>query len=197
MGRWRETTPLSREDYKMMRLPRRYVDVEVDKIPSEKLRTKVVEYMSNLRAHFEKGEGMNVLGGNGVGKTCAMSIIIQYYQMKGRGTMFTYASDVVEAKMSDEKVFGYKDLYQHMLDTEVVLIDDLNKENLSNRTGFFKNTLTNFIKKRYADMKVNIITSNLGMNSIKDKYGENLFSVLKHNISVNVTDSRDQRGKND
>lgn len=141
----------------------------------------------------------NVLlsGQTGTGKTYLTYAMANEFINKQLFTIFTTALHLVTDFWKCHTTFDETKMqyYTPYLDCDVLIIDDLGTEptikNVSNEY------LLNLINERQMKQKLTIITTNLGMKELLDKYNERIFSRLTNKaLSVNlIIDGTDLRTK--
>ena len=128
-----------------------------------------------------------LVGNAGTGKTVLASAMASALMQKGMSAVTVTAFDLVRRALDYHTQFsidGYTDRFTPMLDCDVLVIDDLGKENM------LKNVTLEYlyavINERWLNKKNTIITSNLTPDAILARYGEAITSrLLDKNISRN------------
>ena len=156
---------------------------------------KIKELLQKWCRNFPKITKINInlLGGAGAGKTFFLECIANEIVNKAYSVCYKTAFDLNEACRLYH--IGQGSDLPAILDADVLLIDDLGTEPvLKNVT---KEYLYNIINQRQVNNKPTIITSNLSLNDVLDRYDERIFSRLSNKIlSLNIQlDSGDKRIK--
>ena len=129
---------------------------------------------------FDKndGEGLLFTGDVGTGKThlaAAISAkIIRKYSATVEFVSYTEALATMRAAFSESNNNDVK-LEERMRKADLLVIDDLGKENLS---AFTKNVLYRVVNGRYKDKLPLIITSNYGIESLSERLDYGTFSRI-------------------
>ena len=129
---------------------------------------------------FDKndGEGLLFTGDVGTGKThlaAAISAeIIRKYAATVEFVSYTEALATMRAAFSESNNNDVK-LEERMRKADLLVIDDLGKENLS---AFTKNVLYRVVNGRYKDKLPLIITSNYGIESLSERLDYGTFSRI-------------------
>ncbi len=126
---------------------------------------------------------INILGGVGAGKTFLLECVASELLKKGAAVSFITSFELNEyaRKYHAGKSFEFSDY----LNAEVLLIDDLGTEPMIKNVT--QEYLYNLINTRQTHKRPTIITSNLGLEDILDRYGERIFSRLGNkNLSANI-----------
>lgn len=141
---------------------------------------RIIPFCKRFALNFET-EGGNLLftGGTGVGKTfltncIAKELMDQYYSV-----IYLSANDLFEVfsknKFEYQADDDMKNMYQHILDCDLLIIDDLGTE-LNN--SFTSSQLFYCINERLNLRKSTIISTNLSMNMLRDSYTDRVTSRI-------------------
>lgn len=136
--------------------------------------------------HFqEKGGNLIFTGGTGVGKTfltnCIAKSLIDQYQ----SVIYLSANDLFDIfsknKFSYEPGDEIQDMYQYILDCDLLIIDDLGTE--MNNT-FVSSQLFYCINERLLRKKSTIISTNLSLTMLRDTYSDRISSRIMSQYSI-------------
>ena len=158
---------------------------ENDKKAMEILRTWTDKYPSVNKINI------NLIGGAGMGKTFLMECVASALINKGISAVFVSAFELNESARRYHIGKAYD--FSNYIDAEVLLIDDLGSEPvLKNIT---KEYLYNLINVRQNNNRPTIISTNLSLDNILDRYDERIFSRLcNKQYSINILfNSNDKR----
>lgn len=147
----------------------------------------VYEYMKQVVAacqNFVKdfdGSGDNLLfiGDTGVGKTFLTNCIAKELMDRYYSVIYLSANDLFEVFSKNK--FDYqtgdemKDMYQYILNCDLLIIDDLGTE-LNN--SFTSSQLFYCINERLLGHRSTIISTNLSVNMLRDTYSERITSRI-------------------
>lgn len=117
-------------------------------------------------------------GKTGSGKTYLAGCIVDRIQKAGFSSAFLTAFNLGELVIAYNKIFDKErlDFLADLIDTELLVIDDLGATTiLLDKTS---ELLTAILNERDTQGKTTIITTNLTLDEIEEKYGERLFSRL-------------------
>ncbi len=156
-----------------------------EKIPE--LGMTVADYMKRVRGwcldyveRFEKEKGSLLFtGGTGVGKTFLANCIAKALIDRCQSVIFLSANDLVDVfsrnKFRYESEEDPQDMYRHILDCDLLIIDDLGTE--MNNT-FVSSQLFYCINERLLRNGGTIITTNLSMSALRDTYSDRVSSRI-------------------
>lgn len=141
---------------------------------------QVVEICKNFIRDFDKTHGnLLLIGDTGVGKTfltncIAKELIDRYYSV-----IYLSANDLFNVFSKNKFEFhteeDMKDMYQYILECDLLIIDDLGTE-LNN--SFVSSQLFYCINERLNMRRSTIISTNLTMNQLRDSYSERVASRI-------------------
>ena len=140
------------------------------------------EYVENFG---KKGGNLIFTGSTGVGKTfltnCIAKALIDQYQ----SVIYLSSNDLFDVFSKNK--FHYdteeemKDMYQYILDCDLLIIDDLGTE-LNNT--FVSSQLFYCINERLLRKKSTIISTNLSMTMLRDTYSDRISSRIISQYSI-------------
>lgn len=139
--------------------------------------TKLISYAENFIMNFDSKDLGNILlyGSSGVGKTyicnCILnSLIKKHYSVRYYTSieLFELISDVFFKKMTH-----YREEYEYLLECDLLVIEQLGTEIINE---FTLGSLLNIIDARNMNYKKTIITTNLRLSELSEKYNEMIFS---------------------
>lgn len=160
---------------------------ETDIKASEWLRTWCARYPNVTKTN------VNIIGGSGCGKTFMLECVANELIKKGVVVCYKTAFEINELARLYHIGKSYD--FSDCLNAEVLIIDDLGTEPvLKNVT---KEYLYNLINSRQINYKPTLISTNLSLDNILDRYDERIFSRLANkNLSTNIQlISKDKRLK--
>lgn len=138
------------------------------------------EYVNNFST--ETYQNLLFMGAPGLGKTHLTLAIVSGIVDKGYIPFYGPAENLFNI-VSNERFSGEnRGSYQAMLESDLLVIDDLGTE-LS--TEFSRSVLYNLINSRMLSKKPTIINTNLSMKEIADRYGERVASRLIGSYNAN------------
>ena len=164
-----------------------------DRVVIPEIQMTVADYMRQVHTwckeyveNFEKkGGNLIFTGSTGVGKTfltnCIAKALIDQYQ----SVIYLSSNDLFDVFSKNK--FHYdteeemKDMYQYILDCDLLIIDDLGTE-LNNT--FVASQLFYCINERLLRKKSTIISTNLSMTMLRDTYSDRISSRIISQYSI-------------
>lgn len=164
-----------------------------DRVVIPEIQMTVADYMRQVHTwckeyveNFEKkGGNLIFTGSTGVGKTfltnCIAKALIDQYQ----SVIYLSSNDLFD--IFSKNKFHYdteeemKDMYQYILDCDLLIIDDLGTE-LNNT--FVSSQLFYCINERLLRKKSTIISTNLSMTMLRDTYSDRISSRIISQYSI-------------
>ena len=145
-----------------------------------------VAISKNFVAGFPKHyQNLFFYGTVGTGKSFLSGCIAKELLTKGHSVIYFSANGLFEqlanysfnTKMKESLYNFYKDLYN----CDLVIIDDLGTE-VTN--SFVTSQLFGLLNERHLRCKATIISTNLGLEELRDRYSERVFSRITSNYSL-------------
>lgn len=150
------------------------------------------EFVDNFNKKNNKNKNLLFLGETGLGKTYLSNAIAKEILKKGN-TIFYQTSPVMLDELMINK-FKEPDLYYDMLnqiqDVDLLILDDLGAENLSESK--MKEIFT-IINLRLINDKSTIISSNLNLEDMSKAYDDRIFSRIIGNYTIKKFIGKDIR----
>ncbi len=152
------------------RIPRRYSQCDFESFgfyDNQSLQNAVVKANGFVREYppvddHDKGRGLFFLGNPGVGKThLTVAILKQLMEQKGVECLFCPFQDLLKQirdSYDPVSLSTESQVLQPVLQTEVVAIDDLGANRISD---WVEDTITHILNHRYNERKTTLLTSNL------------------------------------
>lgn len=148
---------------------------------------QVVERCRRFAARFPD-DGMNILftGSTGVGKTFLTNCIAKELIDRYVSVIYLSSHDLFEIfsryKFSREAEEDVEETYRHILECEMLIVDDLGTE-VNN--SFVSSQLFYCINERINRRKGTIISTNLSMNMLQDTYSDRVTSrIMSHYMHI-------------
>ncbi|MDD2413654.1 MAG: ATP-binding protein [Eubacteriaceae bacterium] len=162
-----------------------YPNLPDEKINPKKYMTNMVRFFKNYCAHFDKvTDNYLFTGAPGLGKTFLSNCIAGRLIHQNKSVVYTTAAHLVKSvrdnlyhKGSDHN--GVDQIYETLLDCELLIIDDLGAEYGSDFSG---NQLYEMINARLLEDRRMIISTNLTSNQIMTQYDKRLSSRIRGNF---------------
>jgi len=129
-----------------------------------------LDYAKNFDMYKEKGEGLFITGGYGVGKTHLAAAITNYLIRSKMATVIfgnvTILLGRLRSAYSDDSEYEETQILKELYDVDLLVIDDLGKEK---PTPWVEEKLYNVINERYENYRPIIVTSNLELEEIEQR----------------------------
>lgn len=158
----------------------------IDKSPLEN-----IECIKNISLEFARNiddknqKNLMFIGNTGLGKTFLANAIAKYVIENGKTVVYQTApvlmDKVIEYKFSYDKTGEQKEQYSKIFDVDLLIIDDLGTETMSNNKF---TELFNIINTRLLKNKKILISTNLTLNELYKQYDERVISRLIGNFTI-------------
>lgn len=160
----------------LMRVPRRFWGVKFDLIEPD-LQPILRNYLKNLDAMLDGGNGLLLWGENGRGKTSAAVFVAMEARRTGASVLMLTAASLIESIM--EKVEVEEGLLvDRARAVDFLLLDDLGKEH-PGKSGFSDRVLENLFRERTAAKLTTFATSNMEHDRLTERYKKSMLEVMK------------------
>lgn len=167
-----------------------------EKSSSKEHMKKVIKFIESYIRNFnnDNKEEFNILftGPTGVGKTHLSEAIARELINRGNTVWYQISSNffsrLMDYKMND--IREYNNMLRMVNDVDLLIIDDLGAENL---TESRKEEIFNILNNRVYSKKPIIISTNLNLKEIKDKYSERISSRIIGHCKVLQIKGKDIR----
>lgn len=144
----------------------------------EKIYNKSLVYIDNFRYH---SENLLFYGNSGTGKTFLSNCIAKELLDKGYLVVYRTADELIK-NLKEIRYPGNKTLEDIILNTDLLIIDDLGTEPINDMT---RSDLFNLLNKKLLLKKKMIISTNLTLEQLLQTYSERITSRLLGNFDVN------------
>lgn len=129
-----------------------------------------LDYAKNFESYKEKGEGLFITGGYGVGKTHLAAAIANYLISNEIATVIfgnvTTLLGRIRHTYSDGSQYEEEQVMKELYDVDLLIIDDLGKEK---PTEWVEEKLYTVINERYENYRPIVVTSNLKLEEIEQR----------------------------
>ena len=147
---------------------------------------QVYSWCQEYVEHFqEKGGNLIFTGSTGVGKTFLTNCIAKELIDRYQSVIYLSSTDLFDVfsknKFSYETEEEMRDMYQYILDCDLLIIDDLGTE-LNNT--FVSSQLFYCINERLLRKKSTIISTNLSLTMLRDTYSDRISSRIISQYSI-------------
>lgn len=176
--RRRKTEKLnSNTNFKKFEDANQRIMTEADKKALETLKRWCDNYPNTTKINI------NITGTPGIGKTFMLECVASALIEKGHEVCFKTAFEFNE--LARLYHIGKSFDFTSLIDAEVLIIDDLGSEPIFNNVT--KEYLYNLINTRQTHFRPTLISSNLFLTDLLDRYEERIFSRLTNkNLSLNI-----------
>ena len=165
----------SQSEFKSFEDAKKEIMDETDLKTSEWLQTWCARYPNITKTNI------NIIGGAGCGKTFMLECVANELIKKGVLVCFKTAFEINELARMYHIGKSYE--FSDCLNADVLLIDDLGTEPILKNVT--KEYLYNLINTRQINNKPTLISTNLSLDNILDRYDERIFSRLANkNLST-------------
>ena len=152
---------------------------------------RILEQSREFVKNFDdKGKFENILiyGATGLGKTFLANCISKELLESGHTVLYLSANEFFDEILHTYKMTWDEEtrdevapLYEYVYNSDLLIIDDLGTEVLS---GFVKSQLFEIMNKRLIAKRSTIITTNLSLKTIQDRYNERIISRIAKSYTL-------------
>lgn len=179
-------------------VPLKYWNHEVQDIDHLTTQKTVQKYVNKMDKCIIEGYGLYFHGPQGAGKTLAASVILKEAIKKGYTAQFTMLTEILEKycnTMYDE--VGRKDFNEKILEADILVIDDIDKTHISQKSDF-ADAAYDYLFRARANKKLPIlVTSNMPPNEFAQtngmSFGKSLLSLFREHLYTVEVISKDRR----
>lgn len=153
-------------------------------------------YKNNI--HKIKEEGWNLLfeGPTGSGKTTAACICAKHALKNNYSVLFVEVQNLRKIWTGESLTEQLNAIKQKMYEVDFLILDDLGQEFISLTSEHQITEMDLLFRKRIAEKKNTIITTNSSQEKIKERYKERIYSLLqKRTIHIKIFTEQDFRSK--
>ena len=158
----------------------------IDKSPLDNI-MNILSESKKLCKNIDSRTQKNLLftGNTGLGKTFLSNAMAYYLINEGKSVIYQTApilmDKIVEYKFSYDKTLSSKSEYSKILNCDLLIIDDLGTETMSNMKF---TELFNIINTRLLNNKKIVISTNLSLNELYNLYDERVMSRILGNFNI-------------
>lgn len=194
---------LSPENLKIMGVPKKFYDLTMDDFETfdqkglKAVKTFTTNYLNNIAENFANNHGILFLGSNGVGKTYISCMIVKEayrhrYTAK-RTTFVDYINSYTRmwgAKTPEERDYLEQEFYNSYKAIEFLVLEEIGKE-IDSKVS--TPILEDCLRYREDNGLVTIICTNLNAPTLRERYGESIYSLMQGNMTPIKIEGRDKR----
>lgn len=129
-------------------------------------------------------QNLLIYGETGMGKTFLTNCIAKALLDNGHSVLYLSANELFEQVLGEylmHQKMELEDLYKYVYNSELLIIDDLGTELTNN---FVLSQLFEIINRRHNSGLSTLISTNLSMKQLRDKYSERIMSRIVANYTV-------------
>lgn len=169
-------------------IPTKYYESDIAKVNKD-IRNKVYRFIQNLPEIISNGKGIFMTGNVGTGKTSILYLIIKE-ALQNYSCYYCTVNDVYKYLIRQNDEFIARLYY-----SELLLIDDLGREYMSENIDFGARQFDELIDFRYRENKSTCLTTNLMFELVKNKYPR-VYDRLKEKNQFLIITGESQRISN-
>ena len=143
--------------------------------------SNILKRAHNYVKNFDSEHG-NILiyGSTGLGKTFISNCIAKELLDSAHSVLYLSANELFEQVLSRyimtrDNSTALKSIYEYVYNSDLLIVDDLGTEVLS---SFVRSQLFEILNKRMLTEKATIITTNLDLATLQDRYSERIMSRI-------------------
>lgn len=158
----------------------------IDKSPLDNI-MNILSESKKLCENIDSKKQKNLLftGNTGLGKTFLANAMAYYLINEGKSVIYQTApilmDKIIEYKFSYDKTLSSKSEYSKILNCDLLIIDDLGTETMSNMKF---TELFNIINTRLLNNKKIVISTNLSLNELYNLYDERVMSRILGSFNI-------------
>lgn len=142
-----------------------------------------IDFCKNIKS--EKQKNLLFTGNTGLGKTFISNCIAKEVIDKGLNVVYQTSpilmDQILDYKFSYDKTESQKEKYNKIFNVDLLIIDDLGTETMNNNKF---TELFNIINTRLLNNKKMVISTNLSLNDLYNRYDERILSRLIGNFTI-------------
>ena len=158
----------------------------IEKSPLENIeiiKNIAIEFCKNIKSENQKN--LLFTGNTGLGKTFISNCIAKELIDKGINVVYQTSpilmDQIIDYKFSYDKTESQKEKYNKIFNVDLLIIDDLGTETMNNNKF---TELFNIINTRLLNNKKMVISTNLSLNDLYNRYDERILSRLIGNFTI-------------
>lgn len=186
-------------------IPVKFWDAELSQYDMcVKAKMSVEQYLDKLDLAYERGIGLYLFGGRGLGKSFLEAVIVKHVLRKGYSSLYTTLSELVSLFGDGFYNKGAREEYQEkLLGIKFLVIDDIDKTFSSEKSNYVPAAFDQLFRTRSNELLPTIVSSNRprqelfsGQTSKDDNFYASALSLLsEHVLDVPFTGGKDKRSE--
>lgn len=159
--------PLTEADFARMHLPEEYWRSKIQEV-AESVREPVQNYLVSMHKMAERGAGLIVGGGSGVGKTGIAALVAKEARSRGFTVFFTTIWELREYVRSRIMFDDSTSVLDRCREVDVLVLDNLRAEDATEMMVNAK-TLEDLLASRGSRRKISILTTRMSLGDLRAK----------------------------
>jgi len=159
----------------------KWLDKSFDDLRDSDEKKKIIAYLTEVEKGNPPPYGYFIYGGNGLGKTMAANLSLIKLRYMGKSVRFVNFNVLVTEYVKNWDKNADESYFNSLLNCKYLVIDEVGKEYASKKgdNESFVNTCFDYvIKYRIQHNKITWVVSNLHFSLIKEKYTQDIFSMM-------------------
>lgn len=188
-------------NYALAGIPVKYWKLDMDLLDEKATSAiKVKKYLTKLKQAYNDGIGVFLCGKNGNGKTLSACAIGKAAIRQGYSVRFTFLGDIISAFINTMYDTDKKEqLQEDILGVDFLIIDDLDKAYISEKSKYVNSILDNLFRIRVQNNLPVIMTANKLMKDIlksdEEVFSKSLLSLFSESLLSIVFSNGDIRSE--
>lgn len=159
--------------------------------------TDLIDYIDGRDRYVDRGIGLILTGGFGLGKTMLANLALKEFVKSGYNCFGTTFAQTIDMYTSGWYDLEQKQRFQRrFLHSDVLLLDDVGKEMRASKTNSLPPaTFDNILRSRVQAGRATLITTNMSLKELGEGYGAAVLSLLTESsllLEFNGEDFRPQ-----
>lgn len=148
-------------------------------------------FMKRLPKAVSNALGVVFLGPNGIGKTSMQCAIGKEAAVLGYSVRYFTAQQYIESRKAGDD----KSLTEYFEQGQVILLDELDKVYIANRSTFVEKTIEDFLRRVTSNGSSLIVCTNYDEDTLEEVFGQSTSSMLRRHLKFVSVEGGDYSGK--
>lgn len=166
---------------------------DIDGVPPE-VTNAIKSYADHAAKYVRGGTGVILRGKNGTGKTLLATLLLKSLVQRGYDCFFTTFDELLTSHTTSWRDSAERERFNRLVGATFLVIDEVGKET-KGRENVVGSMFDHVIRRRVADDKPTIITTNMTREEMKVGYGNSIMSLLTEACSDIEVTGNDYREK--